>query len=124
MITAMFFGDIIIKEYYSAGEVHVRDINNETEQGAIKYIFFFVFCARRLVYKAGGMLFKKKKKWQESQNVPTSPSVQTGSPADLANLKGLSVFILALRGVGIPSGSESSSLYTRRYTPKTRCLIF
>lgn len=88
-------------------------------------IFFFVFCARRLVYKAGGMLFKKKKKkWQESQNVPTSPSVQTGSPADLANLKGLSVFILALRGVGIPSGSESSSLYTRRYTPKTRCLIF
>lgn len=23
-------------------------------------IFFFVFCARRLVYKAGGMLFKKK----------------------------------------------------------------
>lgn len=69
-------------------------------------------------------LKKKKKKWQESQNVPTSPSVQTGSPADLANLKGLSVFILALSGVGIPSGSESSSLYTRRYNPKNRCLIF
>lgn len=62
MITAMFFGDIIIKEYYSAGEVHVRDINNETEQGAIKFFFVVVFCARRLVYKAGGILFKKKKK--------------------------------------------------------------
>lgn len=57
MITAMFFGDIIIKEYYSAGEVHVRDINNETEQGAIKFFFVVVFCARRLVYKAGGILF-------------------------------------------------------------------
>lgn len=64
MITTMFFGDIIIKEYYSAGEVHVRGVNNETEQGAIKYIFacLFVFCAWRLVYKVGGMLFKKKKK--------------------------------------------------------------
>ena len=61
MITAMFFGDIIIKEHYSAGEVHVRGVNNETEQGAIKYIFF-VFCAWRLVYKVGGMLLKKKKK--------------------------------------------------------------
>lgn len=61
MITAMFFGDIIIKKYYSAGEVHVRGVNNETEQGAIKYIFcLFVFCARRLVYMVGGMLFKKK----------------------------------------------------------------
>lgn len=124
MITAMFFGDIIIKEYYSAGEVHVRDINNETEQGAIKYIFFLFSVLGGLFTRQGVCCLKKKKKWQESQNVPTSPSVQTGSPADLANLKGLSVFILALRGVGIPSGSESSSLYTRRYTPKTRCLIF
>lgn len=88
-------------------------------------IFFFLFSVLGgLFTRQGVCCLKKKKKWQESQNVPTSPSVQTGSPADLANLKGLSVFILALRGVGIPSGSESSSLYTRRYTPKTRCLIF
>lgn len=37
----MFFGDIIIKEHYSAGKAHVKGVNNETEQGAIKYIFLF-----------------------------------------------------------------------------------
>lgn len=49
----MFFGDIIIKEYYSAGEVHVRDINNETEQGAIKYIFFCFLCSEACLQGRG-----------------------------------------------------------------------
>lgn len=61
MITAMFFGDIIIKVHHSAGEVHVRGVNNETEQGGIKYIFF-VFFAWSLVYKVGGTLLKRKGK--------------------------------------------------------------
>lgn len=62
MITAMFFGDIIIKEYYSAGEVHVRDINNETEQGAIKYIFFLFSVLGGLFTRQGVCCLKKKKK--------------------------------------------------------------
>lgn len=80
MITAMFFGDIIIKVHHSAGEVHVRGVNNETEQGSIKYIFF-VFFAGSLVYKVGGTLLKMHNALKLI--VPTNSSVKIVSPADL-----------------------------------------
>lgn len=59
-----------------------------------------------------------KKRRQNSLIVPTNPSVQRGSPADLANLEGLSVFILALKGVFSPRGLESSSLCFGKGIPK------
>lgn len=40
------------------GVVHLRGINNGTEQGALNILF--CFCARRLLYVAGGILLKKR----------------------------------------------------------------
>lgn len=56
----MFFGDKIIKEHYSVGVVHVRGINNGTEQGAVKYIFFVFLCREAGLRGRGYALFLSK----------------------------------------------------------------
>lgn len=43
MITAMFFGDIIIKKYYSAGEVHVRGVIMKQNRGPLNIFFVCLF---------------------------------------------------------------------------------